>query len=570
MSATTMNLPCTRFVKRVNNGALGSKYSYIAMMADNAKALESAPWHESAVPIQSVTMPVNKVTETDAKYDESGAMTQPPSFSAFTSDGFDCFHQGGDARKEDGTMCGYAGCVAYRFKIPSSASSVPLSSVSLTVQRDRYCRAGVRVALVLSDETSPSDDWSVVRGEGSGAIVSASTPTDVLGVASWGFLAQSNVPNLVSGRAADGTITFNASGDEGFSALADTGDAYLWVYLTLEDYESYWTMYNSKESRYYSIEGSAMLVASKARFTFGGDVTADTASNPWFLIHYRGDHGGTNLYYKSWPLVVDVDSDRPEISPIFKRHVCAATCTTGDVQGMGYPDLFYKLSQKAVMALYARMALGDGVEEISSNQQIIESNTKDYVEAWQPSATFRQTTTRYSYGVGSYKATFRLDAELDIVTCVIPFGCPSKIHFSRFKFTVSANALSTTGVKLHFWLTRGQYLRSVSEALVSDLRFYRPELGSPSGWELLVPSGSSTENGLTTFTGQLLRPMESEVASLLIVPYIDLSNENPVSQAPTFPAIDTMDDLDDTNKNPLPKVQEVKIDITDIESFYFA
>ena len=288
MSATTMNLPCTRFVKRVNNGALGSKYSYIAMMADNAKALESAPWHESDVPVQNVTMPVNKVSETDAEYDESGAMTKPPSFSAFTSDGFDCFQQGGDARKEDGTMCGYAGCVAYRFKIPSSASSVPLSSVSLTVQRDRYCRAGVRVALALSDEATPSDDWSVVRGEGSGAIVSASTPTDVLGAASWGFLAQSNVPNLVSGRAADGTITFNASGDGGFSDLAETGYAYLWVYLTLEDYQAYWTMYNSKESRYYSIEGSAMLVASKAQFTFADDVSADEeeeSEGPKYLVH---------------------------------------------------------------------------------------------------------------------------------------------------------------------------------------------------------------------------------------------------------------------------------------------
>jgi hypothetical protein len=288
MSATTMNLPCTRFVKRVNNGALGSKYSYIAMMADNAKALESAPWHESDVPVQNVTMPVNKVSETDAEYDESGAMTKPPSFSAFTSDGFDCFQQGGDARREDGTMCGYAGCVAYRFKIPSSASSVPLSSVSLTVQRDRYCRAGVRVALALSDEATPSDDWSVVRGEGSGAIVSASTPTDVLGVASWGFLAQSNVPNLVSGRAADGTITFNASGDGGFADLAETGYAYLWVYLTLEDYQAYWTMYNSKESRYYSIEGSAMLVASKSQFTFADDVSADEeeeSEGPKYLVH---------------------------------------------------------------------------------------------------------------------------------------------------------------------------------------------------------------------------------------------------------------------------------------------
>lgn len=275
MATTTMNLPCVRFVKRVNNGALGSKYSYIAMMAENAKALESAKWHEATVPLQNVTMPVNKVTETDAEYDESGAMTSAPRFSAFMSDGFDCYQQGGDARKEDGTMCGYAGCVAYRFKIPTSAASVALSSVALAIQRDRYCRAGVRVALVLSNDDTPSDSWAVVRGEGSGAIVSASTASTSLGVSSWGFLGQTNVQNLISGRAADGTITFNASGEGGFAALATTGRAYLWVYLTLEDYQSYWTMYNAKEARYYSIEGSAVLVASRAAFTFGGTVTAD-------------------------------------------------------------------------------------------------------------------------------------------------------------------------------------------------------------------------------------------------------------------------------------------------------
>lgn len=275
---TTMNLPCVRFVKRVSNGVLGSKYSYIAMMAENAKALEGAAWRESSIPIQNVTMPVNKVTETDAVYDESGAMVSPPSFSAFMSDGFDCYQQGGDARKEDGTMCGYAGCVAYRFKIPASAASVALSSVSLVLQRDRYCRAGVRVALVLSNSAAPSNDWSVVRGEDSGAIVSESTASTSLGVSSWGFLSQKNVKNLLSGRAADATITFNASGDDSFPALATTGKAYLWVYLSLEDYTSYWTMYNAKESRYYSIEGSAMLVASRAAFTFDGYVTSDSGS----------------------------------------------------------------------------------------------------------------------------------------------------------------------------------------------------------------------------------------------------------------------------------------------------
>jgi hypothetical protein len=265
-------------VKRVNNGALGSKYSYLAMMAENAKSLESAAWREAAVPLQNVTLPVNKVSETDAVYDESGAMISPPSFSAFMSDGFDCYQQGGDARKETGTMCGYAGCVAYRFKIPAAAVSVALSSVALTIQRDRYCRAGVRVALVLSDSSAPSNDWSVVRGETEGAIVSESTASTVLGVSSWGFLSQKNVKNLVSGRAADSTITFNATGDDGFAALAETGRKYLWVYLTLEDYQSFWTMYNATDSRYYSIEGSAMLVASKSDFIFSEDVVSDSGS----------------------------------------------------------------------------------------------------------------------------------------------------------------------------------------------------------------------------------------------------------------------------------------------------
>ena len=200
---TTINLPCVRFVKRVTNGALFSKYSYLSMMAQNAAALESAPWRMAGTPIREVTMPVNKVSKTDAEYDESGVMTKPPSFTAFTSEAFDAYQQGGDARKEDGTMCGYSGCVAYRFKLPDDASSVPLASVSLLISRDRYCRAGVRVAVDLSNDAQPSDDWAVVRGTGTGAIVSEHTASDVDGVASWGFLAQSEIGNLVSSRAAE-------------------------------------------------------------------------------------------------------------------------------------------------------------------------------------------------------------------------------------------------------------------------------------------------------------------------------------------------------------------------------
>lgn len=270
--SSILNLPCVRYVKRVSNGALLSKYSYLAMMQQNAEALKTAPWRLAATQIREVSMPVNKVTETDAEYDESGVMTNPPSFTAFSSDAFDAYQQGGDARKETGTMCGYAGCVAYRFKLPDSASSVPLEEVKLLISRDRYCRAGVRVALVLSNDETPSADWAVVRGEGSGAIVSPSTASDAPGVDSWGFLGQQGVGNLLSGRAAEDSITFKSSD---FAALAATGRAYLWAYLTLEDYAAYWTMYNGTDPRYYSIEGSAMIVASKAAFTFAGAVVHD-------------------------------------------------------------------------------------------------------------------------------------------------------------------------------------------------------------------------------------------------------------------------------------------------------
>lgn len=272
MATTTLNLPCVRFVKRVTNGALLSKYSYLAMMSQNAEALKAAPWRASTTPPNKVSMPVNKVTETDAKYDDSGVMISPPSFTAFTSDAFDAYQQGGDARREDGTMCGYAGCVAYRFKIPTSAAGVALSNVALVISRDRYCRAGVRVALALSNDVMPSNDWSVIRGTGANAIVSPSTASEAQGVASWGFLGQSGTGNLLAGRAAEGAIEFNASS---YAALRVTGKAYLWVYLTLEDYNSYWTLYNGTEPRYYSIEGSARLVSGAAAFTFAGTVTSD-------------------------------------------------------------------------------------------------------------------------------------------------------------------------------------------------------------------------------------------------------------------------------------------------------
>jgi len=43
----TIKLPYIRFVRQVSNGTSRSKYSFLAMMRDNAAALETASWAEA-------------------------------------------------------------------------------------------------------------------------------------------------------------------------------------------------------------------------------------------------------------------------------------------------------------------------------------------------------------------------------------------------------------------------------------------------------------------------------------------------------------------------------------------
>lgn len=276
MATTTMKLPFTRFVRQVSNGAARSKYAYQAMMKENALALETAPWREATCAENQVTLTVNAVAATDGEFDaETGKWTSLPSYKQYMRDGYDAFKQGGDAVPALATMCGYAGMAAYRFKIPDSASNVALSSISLVVARDRYCLSGVRVAVVLSNEATPNSTWAtwdVVRGNGTGAIVSPHQSSDSEGVASWGFLAQSDVPFLTASRPAEGTLELKATD---FAGLAVTGKAYLWVFLSIEDYADWWGLYDARTARYYSIEGSAMLMAGNCTFTFADSASRD-------------------------------------------------------------------------------------------------------------------------------------------------------------------------------------------------------------------------------------------------------------------------------------------------------
>jgi hypothetical protein len=250
-----------------------SKYGYIGMMERNAVAIVSEPWRKCTCPINEVALTVNKITQTDGVFDVGvGLWTKSPTYTAYMRENYDCFKQGGDAVMSTGTMCGYLGMVAYRFTLPV-VNPGAIDELKLMIQRDRYLRSGVRVAIEVNSSAVPSDDWSVIRGERSGMYVTPSSSSGgVTGVASWGFLGQSEVPWLLASRATEGALTVTS---EEFAGFADAASAkYLWVYMSIEDMADHWELYSSKEERYYSIEGSASLIASCCDFTFATDAEA--------------------------------------------------------------------------------------------------------------------------------------------------------------------------------------------------------------------------------------------------------------------------------------------------------
>ena len=241
--STTLNLPYKRFVAQVSTGAPRSKSTYLSLMAENLEALKVCPWREATdVPVALVD------------HDFTAA--------SHFSDAYDAFKMTGawDVRTQNEVA--FAGMAAYRFTIPSGASNIAISSITLPISRDRFLKGGVHVAVVLSDSASPSLDWATVTGDGADAyLVNAAA-------------------YLVASQPADGALTITSAD---LASLAVTGKTYLWIYLTLEDYTDHWEMYDAKEKRLYAIEGSAMLVGGSTAVTFAGDVTPDSAGTVTLL-----------------------------------------------------------------------------------------------------------------------------------------------------------------------------------------------------------------------------------------------------------------------------------------------
>ena len=269
---STLKLPCVRFLKQVSNGCNMSKYGYLGMMEQNANALETAPWRKAACDPKSVALTVNKVIETDGALEtETGIWTKQPTYTAYFKDNYDCFKQGGDAVSKNATFCGYLGMVAYRFTLPTENPGA-IDEMKLMIQRDRYLRSGVRIAVEFNDSAKPSDDWAVIRGEAENAIVTDSTPSSSPGVKSWGFLNQCEVPYLTASRSAGESWTVSRDDFAGLNKAATA--KYVWVYLSCEDLTGYWEWYNETDQRYYAIEGSAALFAACSTFAFATDAVA--------------------------------------------------------------------------------------------------------------------------------------------------------------------------------------------------------------------------------------------------------------------------------------------------------
>ena len=271
MSSTIHNLPYKRYVAQVSSGAPRSKSTWLALMAENLEALKACPWREAA--------------------DVEVALT-PHDFTlaSYFSDRFDAYKMTGNLNSSDMTEIGYAGMAAYRFKVPADATtrSVALAAVALPISRDRFLKGGVRVAAVLSASATPSADWSVVRGDGEGALVEAER-------------LKQTAANLLAGSPGAETVEIDLSG------LSSGNPAtYLWVYVTLEDYSDAWEMYDAREKRLYAIEGSAMLVGGSATATFASSVDPD--DGPVVLLS-----GGSSPTWLQPPTIVNAGASAPQV-----------------------------------------------------------------------------------------------------------------------------------------------------------------------------------------------------------------------------------------------------------------
>ena len=297
--ATTLKLPFARFVAQVNTAPAEPKANYLALAAKNAIALQKCEWREAAKSAKA-----SLVTH-DFKAAHSG-------------DEYDAYLMTGDYSASDSTEVAYAGMAAYRFTLPAAylSGSQTLVSMSLPVTRDRFLLPGVRVVAVLSDSAQPSTSWAMVRGDAS----PAASETEYL---------KNTATRITAALDDSGTLALDLTGTD------TTKKPYLWIYLTVEDYEATWTMYSKTEPRLYAIEGSAMIVGEDVTVTFSADVTPDAGIS----------YGELNLYTGEYTKWIDLPDDTMDSASVHEEVTVAGVgsarfvAITGKNVPPSWPDI---------------------------------------------------------------------------------------------------------------------------------------------------------------------------------------------------------------------------------------
>jgi len=236
MSSTTHNLPFVRFIRQVQTQPM-ALLATAAAAVQAESLLQSAPWQQSSQ--ENSTFPPRMT---------SGQLGVPlaPLYDAckYVSD------------YADGNHLVRAGMVAYRYRVPSAATTgTPANVLSISVEAyvDRWLVDGITVAAYLSDDPSPAADWATLR---SGDVaLSAQLPMD--------YTADVPPARIVIEKNATLTLTFPA---------ASAAKAYLYVILSLEDYST---------ARGFWVEGAALLIGDQAVTTFDTAVAADQADDLW-------------------------------------------------------------------------------------------------------------------------------------------------------------------------------------------------------------------------------------------------------------------------------------------------
>lgn len=513
MSAT-VNLTGVRFVRRVSNGGSRSKYGYIGMMQENAAAIESSPWIKASTASDAVTLTTNQLTKTDGAFSaETGAWTAEPSYTAYMDDRYDVYAQAGDAVARNATMCGYLGCVAYRFPMPQGETANALEAVVLTLQRDRYLRAGVRVSMSLSADDAPSDNWSVIRGEAAGCVRSASTApaAGVDGVASFGLLGQPDTPYVLASRAATASVTFDTAA--AFASAASV--PYLYVYLTLEDPAAYWTMYSETSARQYYIEGSAMLVQSGCSFTFSAAPDAAVENLVFFPV-FMGASGSES----SWN-ILPIDGDLSNEAKSQMRQGCdfyssgaGAFVTPCDQQSciMGVTDCY-------------SMFFSDSIPRLSFANDVNTTLSTKAAAAFMVSLTGAVSTS----GGPEFPASAYSSPFLSRKKVLVPFSLPDGFLARQMRFAWNAVQDVAMGAKCtppymqyNVWCLAGEKALNPADPVLQKHELWTAEVDAVSRWRLLDSWRGNYYNVAGTHTSEIKLNLDHGPHTLLLTVYIPL------------------------------------------------